>query len=116
MKRQVVQRPVAARLRGALVAGLMLSAATPAGPAFGQSASASVSGVVTDQTGGALPGVTITIANKSNGVTQTLVSGPEGRYRVVALQPAPYEITAELSGFGTVKRALTLFVGTDATA
>jgi carboxypeptidase family protein/TonB-dependent receptor-like protein len=116
MKRQVVHRFLAARVRGALVAGLMLSAAMPVAPAFGQSASASVSGVVTDQTGGALPGVTITIANRSNGVTQTLVSGPEGRYRVVALQPAPYELTAELSGFGTVKRALTLFVGTDATA
>jgi outer membrane receptor protein involved in Fe transport len=97
----------------ALVALLMLSPA--AVPAFAQSATASLGGVVTDDTGGALPGVAITIANKANGVTQTLVTGPDGRFRAVALQPATYELTAELTGFGALRRTLTLFVGTDAT-
>src|SRR5262245_2719125 len=85
-------------------------------PAFGQIASSSLSGVIADDTGGALPGATVTITNKANGVTQTAVAGPEGRYRVVALPPALYEIVAELAGFGTAKREITLFVGTDATA
>ena len=66
--------------------------------------SANIGGVVTDQTGGALPGVTVTITNKNNGAVQTLVTGTEGNFRAVALQPAPYEINAELSGFATVKR------------
>ena len=33
-------------------------------------------------------------------------TGPEGNYRAVNLQPAPYEIAAELSGFATVKRSV----------
>src|SRR6185436_12101196 len=97
----------------ALAALLFLTAA--AAPVHAQSATASVGGVVTDDTGGALPGVTITVANKANGVTQTLVTGPDGRFRAVALQPSTYELTAELTGFGSLRRTLTLFVGTDAT-
>lgn len=98
----------------ALVCALGCSALL-AGSALGQSATAIVSGTVTDDTGGALPGVTITVANRSNGVAQTLVTGPEGRFRAVALQPAPYELTAELAGFATIKRIITLNVGSDAT-
>jgi hypothetical protein len=35
--------------------------------------------------------------------------------RAVNLQPAPYEISAELSGFANARRSFTLIVGTDAT-
>lgn len=83
--------------------------------AFAQAGGASVAGIVTDDTGSRLPGVTVTVKNTANGATQVLVTGPEGNYRAVALQPAPYEITAELSGFTGGKRVLTLTVGADAT-
>src|SRR6516225_9487009 len=76
---------------------------------------ASVSGTVKDTTGGALPGVTVTITNKANGTSQTQVTGPEGNYRAVNLQPAPYEIIATLSGFAASTRTITLLVGADAT-
>ncbi len=102
-------------VRVALMAGCACCALGRS-PAAAQIASASVSGLVTDDTGGALPGVTVTIRNKANGVTQTMVTGPEGRYRIVALQPAPYEIAAELTGFGTMRREVTLLVGSDVTA
>jgi hypothetical protein len=80
-----------------------------------QSATGSVSGIITDDTGGALPGVTVTIVNKANGVSQSQVTSPEGRYRAVALPPAPYEIRAELAGFTAVTREVTLRVGSDGT-
>ena len=99
---------------GAVLFALILLTA-PAASARAQGVAANVSGSVTDDTGSALPGVTVTVTNKANGVAQTLVTGPEGRYRAVSLQPAPYEVTAEMAGFGTVKRMFTLFVGTDAT-
>ncbi|MGE3843901.1 MAG: TonB-dependent receptor [Vicinamibacterales bacterium] len=82
--------------------------------AWGQGG-ASLGGTVTDDSGGALPGVTVTVLNRSNGATQTLITGPEGTYRAVNLAPAPYEVTAELSGFATQKLAVTLVVGADAT-
>jgi outer membrane receptor protein involved in Fe transport len=101
-----------ALLATALLAAIFIISARH--PALAQSAGASVGGVVADDTGGALPGATVTITNRSNGVVQTTVTGAEGRYRVVALQPAAYDISAELQGFAQVKRIVTLFVGTDA--
>jgi hypothetical protein len=83
--------------------------------ALAQVARANVGGVVTDQTGARLPGVTVTVTNSANGTSQVLVTGVEGHYRAVALQPAPYEIVAELAGFAPVRRSLTLTVGADAT-
>jgi outer membrane receptor protein involved in Fe transport len=104
--------------QGAFRAGRCLAAAAVM-LAIGASAlaqgGASVGGVITDESGAALPGVTLTILNKNNGTTQVLVTGPEGNYRAVNLQPAPYELTAELPGFATMKKAVTLFVGADVT-
>ena len=91
---------------------LLLMMGTPF--ALAQSVGASVSGVVVDESGAAIPGATVRITNKSNGVTQHAVTGSDGRYRAVALQPAAYDIVVELQGFATVQRDVVLFVGTDA--
>ena len=40
---------------------------------------------------------------------------PEGNYRAVNLQPGPYTITAELTGFAPNKRTVTLLVGANST-
>jgi hypothetical protein len=76
---------------------------------------ANVSGVVADETGAALPGVTVTIVNRNTGASQTLVTSEAGHYRAVNLQPGSYEISAELSGFTAAKKAITLFVAADST-
>ncbi|MCC7418227.1 MAG: TonB-dependent receptor [Acidobacteria bacterium] len=76
---------------------------------------ASIGGVVRDNSGGALPGATITVTNTLSGVAQELVSGPEGNYRAVNLPPAPYEISAALTGFATRRTTVTLVVGANAT-
>ncbi len=96
---------------GCLVVGVLMVCTSST---FAQGG-ASVGGMITDESGATLPGVTVTILNKSNGTSQVLVTGPEGRYRAVNLQPAPYELTAELTGFATTKTAVTLVVGADAT-
>src|SRR5688572_13792233 len=84
-------------------------------PASAQVGGANVGGAITDGSDAVLPGVTITVTNTATGRTQTLVTNAEGRYRVVALQPGPYEISAELQGFGTVRRSVVLVVGAEAT-
>ena len=102
-------------LRAAVVLlAVLASFVAGAGIARGQ-AVANVGGTVIDDSGARLPGVTVTITNKANGATQVLVTGPEGNYRAVALQPAPYEIKMELAGFTTQVRPITLTVGADAT-
>src|SRR6185295_10331156 len=79
--------------------------------AFAQVAGANLDGIVTDDTGAALPGVTITIRNASSGAVQILTTNGEGAYRAVALPPATYEISAELQGFGPLRRQLALNIG-----
>jgi outer membrane receptor protein involved in Fe transport len=85
-------------------------------PATAQVVGANLSGTVLDQSKAALPGVTVTIRNTATGREQVLVTDDQGRFRAVALQPGPYEITAELAGFGTAKRGVTLVIGGDVRA
>ncbi|MBK5258420.1 MAG: TonB-dependent receptor [Thermoanaerobaculia bacterium] len=71
-----------------------------------------IEGVVADSSGGALPGVTVTLRNVETNYTQTLVTDSGGRYRGVLLPLGRYEVTASLSGFANrLTRGLELAVG-----
>jgi hypothetical protein len=85
------------------------------GPARAQVVGANLDGIVTDDTGAALPGVTVTIRNTTSGATQVVTTSGEGVYRAVALPPATYEITAELQGFSALRRQLALNIGANQT-
>jgi hypothetical protein len=75
---------------------------------------ATIAGAITDTTGGALPGVTITATNEATGNTYTAVTDGRGEYRV-AVRIGSYRVAAELSGFTTLNRAgLQLLVGQQA--
>ncbi|PYQ32996.1 MAG: hypothetical protein DMF55_12465, partial [Acidobacteria bacterium] len=60
-------------------------------------------GKVTDESGGPLPGVTLTLTGI--GAPRTTYSGNQGEFRFVALDPGTYSIKAELSGLTTVDRS-----------
>ena len=51
--------------------------------------SSGLSGVVTDETGGVLPDVEITVMNKANGLQRTLLSNDEGCTSLPSSPPAP---------------------------
>ena len=88
-------------LRRALFTALILTLALAwAGSAVAQTTNGVISGIITDAQGGVLPGVTVTARNTDTGATRTEVTEADGRYRMAALQPGPYEVKAELSGFG----------------
>jgi hypothetical protein len=71
-----------------------------------------IEGVVTDATGGALPGVTITLHNTATNYSQTVVTDSAGRFRAVLLPLGPYEVKAQLEGFAPqVVKGLDLGVG-----
>jgi hypothetical protein len=63
-----------------------------------------INGVVTDSSGGVLPGVTVTAVESQTGVTRDTVSGASGRYSFVSMRPAQYEVRAQLTGFKSVQR------------
>jgi hypothetical protein len=84
-------------------------------PAAGQSIGASFAGVVRDESGAHLPGVTLTLTNTANGRTQTVMSDARGEFRAVALQPAAYRLVADRSGFARLEQDVTLNVGSEVT-
>lgn len=70
--------------------------------AAAQVQSGTVSGVIQDEQGGALPGVTVTLSGSDR--TLTFVTGQDGRYRFLNVPPGTYRVTVVLSGFSTLIR------------
>src|SRR5512140_1901344 len=67
--------------------------------AFAQSTNGSISGMVADDTGAVLPGVTVTATNLATGVSRSGVSNSSGNYQIPLLPPGTYKVNGELSGF-----------------
>jgi hypothetical protein len=78
----------------------LLLALLPA-TALAQTGAASITGLVTDETGGALPGVTITATNQATNVPYVIVSNEAGNYTITSVPIGNYIIKAELEGFRT---------------
>lgn len=73
---------------------------------------ATMSGTVTDTSGGVVPDANISVKNVATGIIRLAVTNGSGLYTVPNLQPGPYEITAAASGFNTdVRKGITLNVG-----
>lgn len=77
-------------------------------PAIAQPGTALLSGRVLDQTGGALPGVVVTLVHKGSGAQKTVTSDSDGGYRFDALAKGEYEVRATLSGFGDATQLVSL--------
>jgi hypothetical protein len=72
--------------------------------AFGQAGSGEIGGTVTDSTGAAVAGATITISNNATGFQRSLKSNSDGLYSAPALLPGVYSIKVEAAGFGAQMR------------
>src|ERR671918_1737834 len=69
-----------------------------AAAAFGQTTS-TLTGIVSDQQGGALPGAGVTARHIETGLTRHATTLPDGRYTIARLPVGASDVTAELSGF-----------------
>ena len=88
-----------------------LTVALLALPLLAYAQDATLSGTVKDNTGGVLPGVTVTATNQASGNTFTSVTDERGIYRM-PIRAGVYKITAELAGFTTAARPdIELLVG-----
>jgi len=75
-----------------------------AGTAAAQELRGRVTGIVTDNSGAVLPGVTVTAAGPALIQPQSTTSGADGSYRFPALPSGVYTLTYTLQGFQTVRR------------
>lgn len=104
-------RLVTSRVVLALAIALLL-APLAAPPAAAQVADAVVEIVATDESGAALPGVTVTVMRPDTGFQQAAITDSVGLARAVAIPPGTYEIKIALSGFATVvEKAVAVRVG-----
>jgi hypothetical protein len=75
-----------------------------------------IAGVVTDNSGAVLPGVTVEASSPALiEKVRTATTDGSGRYRIESLQPGNYTITFSLAGFSTVKREGVNITGTGVT-
>ncbi len=66
---------------------------------FGQAVYGSIFGIVTDTSGGVVPGATLTITNINTNVTETVKSNESGNFNQTRLIPGTYRIKIEATGF-----------------
>lgn len=71
-------------------------------PAAAQSLVGTVTGTLTDEQGGTLPGVSVTLTGKTG--DKTAPTGTDGTYRFVGLDPGTYSVQATMTGFQTRKQ------------
>lgn len=91
-----------------LVGGALLCVS----PAAAQTNTAEISGTVTDQDGGVLPGATVTATHLASGLKVERVADAAGRFLLTGLAVGLYEISVHLDGFkATVQRGIALSLG-----
>ena len=76
-----------------LLAGVFMAGA--------QSSNGTIVGVITDSSGGALVGATVTITSTDTGAVRTTVTNSEGTFRIESVLPGNYDVSASATGFQT---------------
>src|SRR6516225_826953 len=84
-------------------------------PMFAQSYTGRILGTISDKSGAALSGATVTITDVARGPSRTLTTDESGAYVAPDLLPGAYKVRAEAKGFKTVLwENITLEVAKDA--
>ncbi len=83
------------------IVSLLLAAGWSPAPAAAQAVYGSIAGIVSDSSGGIVPGATVTITSVGRQTSDTVVTNESGRYVKERLLPGVYEVKAELAGFKT---------------
>lgn len=90
-----------ARLAMAPLVVLFASTLFIPGPASAQTGAASLTGIVTDQSGASVPGVTVTATNQSTNVEFTGVTNEAGSYTIASVPIGVYAVKTARAGFKT---------------
>jgi len=97
---------------GAIVLALFVASGGLAVAARAQAVGAVLSGLITDERGGAVPDAAVTIKNVGTGVVREVTTNGDGFYSAPNLLPGSYDVTVTAKGFQTtVQKEVTLTVG-----
>ena len=87
-----------------LLTTCLVALAFTAALGFSQSGNGEINGTVTDASGAAVGGATITIKNPATGFSRIMKSGDGGNYTAAAMPPGIYSVKAEQQGFQSQSR------------
>ena len=97
-----MKRQITAFVLGLCIFALLLGALS--GDMYAQAtASASLQGTLTDQSGAVISGATVTLTSKDQGWTRTTTTTNTGYYRFELLPPGTYSLKITQAGFATIK-------------
>ena len=89
-------------IRGLLALTFAVGLIAAPAPASAQAVTGTLLGNVTDTSGAAVPGVTVTALEVATGISRTAVSNEAGSYSFPSLTNGMYTVSAELQGFKRV--------------
>jgi hypothetical protein len=78
---------------------------------YSQVTGATLSGTITDSSGGVIPGAQISVTNTATGIKQEFQADSAGYYTAPNLAPGTYEVRVTAKGFNTTILTVTLGVG-----
>lgn len=73
--------------------------------AYAQSTFGTITGIVTDSSGGVIPNATVVATNTQTGSRAETVSSSTGNYVIPSLQVGPYQLSVSVSGFKSYERS-----------
>lgn len=89
-----------------LAVGLTVVLALSVAPAFGQTVTGGVNGIITDPAGATVPNATVVLENVGTKVATTSQTNDNGYFVFVNIQPGAYTLRVEAQGFKMARRAL----------
>ena len=84
------------------VCAFLFSALWPAYVAMGQTETATVSGLITDETGAVVPGAEVKLQSVERGTVATATTNDAGIYVFASVHPGQYQVTVHKPGFKQV--------------
>src|SRR5215472_1981674 len=99
-------------MQKSLFRSLLLAACVSMQLAAQTTGAGTITGTITDPSGGVIPAATVSVRNTDTQVDRALATNEAGIYVAQFLQPGPYEITVTKEGFAKIVRTgLILQVG-----
>src|SRR5882762_2159922 len=80
-----------------------------------QTATGTIAGSVTDQSGAVVPTASVIITNKATGSARSLTANSEGLFSAPALPAGDYEVRVEMQGFRTEVMSAQVLAGNSTT-
>src|SRR5260370_40149644 len=86
------------------LAAVLILAILSSAPSGAQVTGATLSGTITDSSGGVLPNSQVVITNVATGVTTRVTTNSDGFYTAANLLPGEYNVTISAKGYTTEER------------